>query len=233
VLVMGFVVYIVGSLVIGIIAGLALDTAGIKTSEALSPLLEALAQIAATLAAFGVSLALTMRLAAGVNLDLDGMGLRRIRIWPAVRWGVGGYCAALPFMGVTVLITYWLQNTLMRNIPTPEHPIVPYAAKGGAVFWAAFALAAIVAPVVEETVFRGMLYTALRARMRVWPAALVSGGIFAAVHPTLPGQFLPILALGVVLAMLREKTGSLAPSMVCHAINNAAMLALVRLLYGS
>ena len=132
-----------------------------------------------------------------------------------------------------MLVSYWLQNTLLRGVPTPEHPIVPYVAQGGAVFWAAFALATVVAPVVEETVFRGMLYTALRAQMRVWPAALVSGGIFAVVHPTLPGQFLPILALGVVLAILREKTGSLAPSMVCHAINNAAMLALVRLMYGS
>lgn len=233
VLVMGFVTYIVGSLVIGMIAGLALDASGITGSGRAAFLVEALAQIAATVAAFGVSLAVTFRLAAGVHLGLDHIGLGPIRIWRAVRWGVGGYCAALPFMGVTLLVSYWLQHTLLRGVPTPEHPIVPYVAKGGAVFWAAFALATVVVPVVEEIVFRGMLYTALRAQMRVWPAALVSGGIFAVVHPALPGQFLPILALGVVLAILREKTGSLAPSVVCHSINNAVMLALVRVIYGS
>lgn len=232
VLTTGFVTFMVGSLVIGLIAGLALAAAGAPVTDGLSPLADILVQIAATLIAFAVSVTVTLRLARAVHLSLDRMGLGQVRFWPALRWGVGGYFAALPSMGAAFLISYWLQNTLLRNVPTPEHPIVPFIAQGGSVFWAAFVLATVVAPVVEETVFRGMLYTALRAQMKTWPAALLSGAIFAAVHPTLPGQFLPIMALGVVLALLREKTGSLAPSMVCHAVNNAVMLTLVRVTYG-
>jgi membrane protease YdiL (CAAX protease family) len=91
-------------------------------------------------------------------------------------------------------------------------------------------LAAVVAPLVEETAFRGLLYTSLRARTGVVASVIISAAIFAAIHPTIPAQFLPIFALGCAFALLREKTGSLAPSMICHGINNAVGLLFVWLI---
>ena len=91
-------------------------------------------------------------------------------------------------------------------------------------------LAVILAPLVEETMFRGMLYRHLREATTRWgrfgsflaSASLVSL-LFAGIHPqgwkAVPA--LMVLALGMNL--LREWRGSLLPSMMVHGIHNGLM----------
>ena len=91
-------------------------------------------------------------------------------------------------------------------------------------------LACVVAPIVEETMFRGLLYRHLRDGTRSWKlgglifSALVVNVIFAAVHPQ--GLFavpmLASLACGFILA--REWRGTLIPSIIAHGMNNALIL---------
>lgn len=84
----------------------------------------------------------------------------------------------------------------------------------------------IVAPLVEEIVFRGLLFDALRARWRFWPAAVASGVVFAAVHLSLlliPG----LTILGLALAWLRERYDTLYAPILLHALNNAVAITLV------
>lgn len=210
----------------GVVEILALLTGvdpGAKTGAAAYLLLQASAMIGAS--ALGVS-ALVL-ISAMTREDPREIGWRRASVGAAIAWGVAGYLAALPLLFAGLAVS----QAVFRNVETPEHPIVRTVLSGGAAFWAAALLAVVIAPVVEETFFRGMLYTALRSRIGVWASAVASATFFAAIHPTLPAGFLPILALGVVLAVLRERTGSLIPSMVCHGLNNAVALALVRLLY--
>lgn len=86
------------------------------------------------------------------------------------------------------------------------------------------ALATFTAPLVEEVVFRGVLYSALRKRIGVaWGAALVIA-IFAAIHVP---QYLPnvaaistILLLSSVLTVVRARTGRLLPCFVIHLLFN-------------
>ena len=81
----------------------------------------------------------------------------------------------------------------------------------------------VIAPVAEELLFRGLLFGSLRGRFGHWPAALVSGAVFGAIHLG-AGQdpFIPVLAaLGVVLALAYHYSGALYAAIAIHAINNA------------
>jgi uncharacterized protein len=80
--------------------------------------------------------------------------------------------------------------------------------------------AVIWAPLVEEIAFRGFLYTSLRRRFPMLGAAALSSVIFALVHGySLPG-FLTICWSGFLWALLYEKTRSLWPGILCHAMSN-------------
>ena len=69
--------------------------------------------------------------------------------------------------------------------------------------------AVVLAPVVEEIVFRGLLQSMLRNYFRgAWPAVLIASAIFAAMHGS-PHWFPALFALGVVLGYNYERTGRL------------------------
>jgi uncharacterized protein len=78
------------------------------------------------------------------------------------------------------------------------------------------------APVGEEFLFRGYMFTALR-HWGLWPAALISGGLFGLIHiGSSPVAYtVPLAIFGVGLALLYAWTGSLMPCIVLHAINNS------------
>ena len=95
---------------------------------------------------------------------------------------------------------------------------------------AIFAVMAIVvlAPIAEEIFFRGFFFAGLRKRWSLWPSALLSGAIFGLVHaPTGPTAAIPLAGLGVGLAWLYNKTGSIYPSMLAHFLNNAIAISVV------
>jgi len=81
----------------------------------------------------------------------------------------------------------------------------------------------VLAPLVEELLFRGVLYQALRRRMPVGSAALVSALIFALMHFNLL-LFIPLTLMGLVFALVYERSGSLIPTILVHACNNGIIL---------
>ncbi len=91
-----------------------------------------------------------------------------------------------------------------------------------------FVQGVVLAPIVEEFVFRGVLFQTLWQRTgRVWLSAFVSGFLFAVIHPQFLAGLIPLTAIGTVLALLFAYTRSLVPSILLHAVNNlVAMLAL-------
>ncbi len=84
-------------------------------------------------------------------------------------------------------------------------------------------LVTVIAPLAEETFFRGFFFGALRNWRGPWPAALLTGAVFGAIHVgSAPVVFLlPLGIFGVALCVLRWRTGSLLPCISLHAINNA------------
>ena len=89
-------------------------------------------------------------------------------------------------------------------------------------------LLSVLAPVVEELVFRGLLYGWIAGRWGGTPALIVSSLAFAAAH-TEPAHIILVFPLGLLFGWLRQRTDSLLPSLVAHIANNA--LALVAAAY--
>ncbi len=83
---------------------------------------------------------------------------------------------------------------------------------------------ALLAPLAEELVFRGMLYGWLAGRWSNAVAFALSSLAFAAAH-TEPVHILMVLPLGFWFGFLRWRTGSLVPTIVAHVINNSIAVA--------
>ena len=81
---------------------------------------------------------------------------------------------------------------------------------------------AVVAPIVEELLFRGLGYSLLQPFGRL-PAIAGVGLTFAAVHGLLAG-FVVLALFGAVLAWLRSRTDSVIPGMLVHGTYNAIAL---------
>lgn len=92
--------------------------------------------------------------------------------------------------------------------------------QGGTTLALLLVTAVLLAPALEETLFRGLLLPALRRRWNFWPAAVAVTAVFTGLHVAQTGAYLPalagIFACGLALAWLREQTGSLWPAIVFH-----------------
>jgi membrane protease YdiL (CAAX protease family) len=110
-----------------------------------------------------------------------------------------------------------------------ERPARELAEKAHGLGFLVFALViAVVAPVVEELFFRGLVLRSLQRYMADGPAIVVSGLVFGASHFQL--LQLPALALvGVLFAVLVVRTGRLGPAIWAHMAFNATTVAALAL----
>lgn len=89
-----------------------------------------------------------------------------------------------------------------------------------------FCMAAFVAPVVEEVVFRGYLQSALRRHLPAWGAISVAALVFAIIHGSL--ILLPIyFIIGAGLGYVYERTASVYAAIGLHMVNNVLFSILV------
>jgi membrane protease YdiL (CAAX protease family) len=88
---------------------------------------------------------------------------------------------------------------------------------------APFFLAAtiLVAPVYEEILYRGVLQSALQeTRLGFWGASFFISSVWSLQHWYSWIDTVTVIVLGVVLSMLRRKTGSIFPGMLVHGFVN-------------
>lgn len=138
-----------------------------------------------------------------------------------VPWTPGrGFLACLAALLAVLAASEWLESmfpVLEDLFTVPSSPAIrPW-------FIASVVLAA---PIVEEIVFRGFLYTRLRRALPVPFALILTAFLFAAGH--YDGAWLyPLLVLPVslVLGYARERLGSTLPCMILHMIYNAGAVA--------
>lgn len=84
---------------------------------------------------------------------------------------------------------------------------------------------AIIAPLIEELLFRGLLQRSLMPYMPAGGAIALSAFVFAAVHMQLLA--LPaLMALGAAFGLIYHITGSLRTTIILHMLNNMMALAL-------
>lgn len=85
----------------------------------------------------------------------------------------------------------------------------------------------VFAPVLEEPLFRGVLFGTLRLRLGPLPATLASAALFALAHGYGVVGFASVFASGVLWAIAYERTRSLLPGMLAHAASNVQATAIV------
>ncbi len=145
--------------------------------------------------------------------------------------GITGYVTILPlFLLIVFLIT---RVSDYFGYQPPVHPLVNIFFKEGNPFilGGVIVLAVLVAPVIEEIVFRGFIYSALKKRTGVTLAIIVTSALFALLHMSI-FSFLPIFFLGIVLAYFYEKTNLLISSITLHVIHNSLLISMILLVRG-
>lgn len=153
-------------------------------------------------------------------------GWVRRHLWREVARGLAAAGLAAPVVTV-------LDQLLERMLGPWEHPLVPTLAfAAGPARMAALLVAACgLIPALEETLFRGILFRALRRQWPFWLAALGSAVVFGVGHVGWVA-FLPYSLLGALFAWLYERSGSLVAPAVAHGAFNAFNLAILLVLYG-
>ncbi len=84
--------------------------------------------------------------------------------------------------------------------------------------WVVWLVLGVTPAICEELFFRGLVFSGLR-RLGAWPAVLLSALLFGLAHASIY-RLLPTFILGVLLGVLRWRSGSVVPGMVMHALNN-------------
>ena len=87
-------------------------------------------------------------------------------------------------------------------------------------------LVLIEAPLLEEPLFRGVIFRGFASSLPIWAATALSSLLFALVHANAP-SFIALCFLGCAFAWLYRRTGTILAPMTAHALFNAANLALL------
>ncbi len=82
----------------------------------------------------------------------------------------------------------------------------------------------VLAPIFEELIFRGILFGTLRKKFNFFTSMTVSGFLFALAHGYGLMAFLTVLWSGFLWAWTYERTGSVIPGILAHAINNGLVV---------
>jgi membrane protease YdiL (CAAX protease family) len=133
--------------------------------------------------------------------------------------GIVAYLAALPLVLLALAATQAAYHAVGWEL-TPQ-PVAALFAQTESVpivlLIAGFAV--VVAPVFEETLFRGFIYPVLKTKWGLWPALVVVSLVFAAIHFHVP-SLLPLFLLGIALGLAYESSGTLLAPIVLHAVFN-------------
>jgi membrane protease YdiL (CAAX protease family) len=166
-----------------------------------------------------------------------GFDVRRAPV--GVTMGVAGLLIAMPVVYGSMALAEWVYRQIGYNHP-PAHDLLKTMGETPDVFVRnlAIVVAAVVAPLWEELLFRGHVQTLLRevlvrqrdsespARPRPsdsWIAILLTSLLFAAIHH--PWTFPPIFVLSVCFGFAYERTGNLWTPIAMHAGFNGLMTA--------
>lgn len=147
----------------------------------------------------------------------------------AIRWNwPSGRAMLFPLGGIVLAFAV---EGMARFLPIPKSlPMDKFFNDAASAYLMAF-FGILIAPVLEELFFRGMLFPTLRRRMGTFVALLLTAAAFAAIHGAQLGYawapILSIFVVGLVLTIVRERTDSVAASILTHSGYNFALFALL------
>lgn len=118
-----------------------------------------------------------------------------------------------------------VMNAIGPDILVPKSTVPSSVTRDTAALALAGVAAVLFAPVSEELFYRGMIFGGL-LRWGFWPAAAISAFLFSGTHLDL-GSLLPFFGVGLVLAWLAWRRGSLWDSIMFHLMFNSTSFILL------
>ncbi|WP_287130021.1 CPBP family intramembrane glutamic endopeptidase [Candidatus Cyanaurora vandensis] len=171
-----------------------------------------------------------------------GLGLLWYRIWrlyplsepfrvhgQGLSWAGGAYVASLPLVFGAAALTQTLVGDRGGGNQTLTEILGAENLLAQAIF---LVTVTILAPVFEEILFRGLLFTSLTTVLSIPQAMLLSGLVFGAIHGS-AAELLPLSVLGVVLAYAYHQTRNLAVPILIHLLFNGVTFGTLIVLGGA
>jgi membrane protease YdiL (CAAX protease family) len=184
--------------------------------------------IVAHILTFAVAWAVVTRFGKYSFRQTLGWRMGGFHVWQAIAITVGFYAVAF----VLLKIFGDVENDFDRLLKNSQTAIYLVA------FFATFT-----APIVEELVYRGIVYSAFQRRFGVPIAVIFATVLFTAVHVPQYSQngvpdyasVLTLLLLSLVLTLVRARTGNLLPCVVLHTVFNGtqSLFLILQTLYGN
>lgn len=153
---------------------------------------------------------------------------RKLSIVQALKQAVPLFVRFLPIIWITSFVwTKLLKLFEGAGFIEPYEPqelITLFTAGGDPIIISILVvLAVVLAPIVEETIFRGCIYRFLKSQTTMLPAQIVSGVLFALMHANLLA-FVPLVVVGILLARVYEISGNILVPICFHAFFNGFSL---------
>ena len=157
---------------------------------------------------------------------ITSLGLRTSSLFKNISSGIAGYVFILPLLFAVLIFSVWILNLLgYKPEPQPVFEVFMEEKRGGfLLFFVIFV--SVLGPIIEEIFFRGFMYNAIKKHIGIIGAAFISASVFSLLHTNIVG-FFPIMILGLLLAYLYERTGSLVASMTVHVVHNSIIIGFV------
>ncbi|TVR23879.1 MAG: CPBP family intramembrane metalloprotease [Nitriliruptor sp.] len=170
-------------------------------------------------------------------LPLLAAGRPFSRLWGPTRT-TGAMVAIGLATGVGVAIISFTLNAIVVLLAGVEDPVeqqlLQDALAGGLPLALVALLAVVVAPLVEEVIFRGVLFRALADRINLPVGLVLSSAVFALIHIEVvlsqPFALVGLFTVGFLLALAYYLTGNLMVAVLGHAVFNAISLGLTVLI---
>ena len=168
----------------------------------------------------------------GMVVYLRGRGVLSWRILGPIRprWSHVGIGMGLGVGGLILVLTLAeMTNRAFGPFDAPEQYALEVANTSALVMVLAVVSAVLLAPIVEEVVFRSLLFQSVRRKLGLVAAMVISSLVFAYIHLEVVGNppaVVGLVALALWLAGAFHRSGSLVVPITAHATYNLVVLGL-------
>ena len=146
----------------------------------------------------------------------------RFPYWVQIRHGISS-----GLLLILIVFVFSILNDILMNQMGIEHSLqhtFQWLSEAENPVWAKIGVvsaAIIVAPIAEELLFRGILFTSMVSRINFFTALIMQGILFGAIHGHVV-SFIPLTVAGIGFAIGYARTGSILTPIFMHATFNAA-----------
>lgn len=160
-----------------------------------------------------------------VGFRWSALGIR----WPGFRWLAAVVPSFILYFVISITLSF-LASYLIPHFNSGQvqdigfknlHRLPELAA--------AFFGLVVLTPLLEETIFRGMLFKGLRHRLPFWISAVLTSALFAFAHLQW-NVAVDVFALSIIMCFLVERSNSIIPTMLLHALKNSLAFAFLFLI---